>query len=136
MKLTDRLQYFHYSLVHPELNKRSLIYCQTLILKKSCLPLKEILKKSYQKRNHGFLKNRTKNRLFAGKLKKTKSFCENKKKSEINKKKGIPFCCYLPPKLKGLSKIIKDNLCVSYMNDEVRKTFTVSPMISSINVRY
>ena len=38
------------------------------------------------------------------------------------------FCCYVSSK--NLSKSIKDNLYLLYMNDEVKKTFTPCPMIS------
>ena len=58
------------------------------------------------------------------------NFRKNKKKSGINKKKGVPFVVTYHPKLKNLSKIIKGNLYLLYMNDEVKKTFTPSPMIS------
>ena len=58
------------------------------------------------------------------------NFRENKKKSGINKRKGVPFVVTYHPKLKNLSNIIKDNLYLLYMNDEVKKTFTPSPMIS------
>ena len=57
------------------------------------------------------------------------NFRENKKKSGINKRKRVPFAVTYHPKLKNLSKIIKDNLYLLYMNDEVKKTFTPSPMI-------
>ena len=58
------------------------------------------------------------------------NFRENKNKSGINKKKGVRFVITYHPKLKNLSKIIKDTLYLLYMNDEVKKTFTLSPMIS------
>ena len=50
------------------------------------------------------------------------NFRKNKSKSEINKKKGVPFVVTYHPKLKDLSKIIKDNLYLLYMNDGVKKT--------------
>ena len=59
-------------------------------------------------------------------------FRQNKKKSGINKKNGVPFVVTCHPKLKNRSKIIKDNLYRLYMNDEVKKTFTPSPMISFV----
>ena len=62
------------------------------------------------------------------------NFCENKKKSGINKKE-VPFVITYHTKLKNLSKIIKDNLYLLYMNDEVKKTFTPSPMISFCSSR-
>ena len=58
------------------------------------------------------------------------NFRKNKKESGINKKKGVPFVVTYYPKLKNLNKIIKDNLYLLYMGDEVKKTFPLSPMIS------
>ena len=59
------------------------------------------------------------------------NFRENKKKSGINIKNGVvPFIVTYHPKLKNLSKIIKDNLYLLYMTDEVKKTFKPSPIIS------
>ena len=89
MKLTDRLQYFHYSLVHPELNKPSLIYCQTLILKKLC-SLERDFKEKLSEKKSWFFKKSYQEQIIGWEIKKM-SFCENKKKNEINKKKGIPF---------------------------------------------
>ena len=62
-------------------------------------------------------------------------FRENKKKSGINKKKGVPLDVTYHLKLKSLSKMIKDNFYLLYMNDEVKKTFTPSPMISFCSSR-
>ena len=61
------------------------------------------------------------------------NFRENKKKSGTNKKKRLPFLVTYHPKLRNLSKVIKDNLDLLYMNDEVKKTFTPSPMISFLS---
>ena len=58
------------------------------------------------------------------------NFRENKMKSGINKKKGVTFVVTYHPKSKNLSKIIKDNLYLLYINDEVKKTFTPNPMMS------
>ena len=58
------------------------------------------------------------------------NFRKNKKESGINKKKGAPFVVTYHPKLKNLNKIIKGNLYLLYMGDEVKKTFTPSPVIS------
>ena len=53
------------------------------------------------------------------KLKKV-NFRENKK-SERNNKKRVPFVVTYHPMLEGLRKIIKDNLYLLYMNDEVKQ---------------
>ena len=58
------------------------------------------------------------------------SIRENKIKKLINKKKGVPLVVACRPKFKSLSWIIKEKPYLVYMNDEVKKTFTISPMIS------
>ena len=78
--------------------------------------MRKILKNSYEKLNHGFLKECTQNRLLTT-------------KSEINNKNGVPFVGTYHSQLKCLSKIIKDNLYLLYMNDEIKKTFTPLPLI-------
>ena len=57
------------------------------------------------------------------------NFRENNKKSRINNKKGEPIVAIFHLKLKSLSEIIKNNLYLLYMNDEVKKIFTPSLMI-------
>ena len=61
------------------------------------------------------------------------NFRENNKKSRINNKKGVPIVAIFHLKLKSLSKIIKNNLYLLYVNDEVKKTFTPSLMISFLS---
>ena len=60
LKPTHRHQYLYYLSGHPEHTKQSIIHSQTL-RPKACVPLRNILKKSYQKRIHGFLKEGTHN---------------------------------------------------------------------------
>ena len=77
-----------------------------------------------------FLKRRYPEQITGCEMKKI-NFRENKKKSGINRKNGaVPFIVTYHPKLKNLSKIIKDNLYLLYMTDEVKKTFKPSPIIS------
>ena len=63
------------------------------------------------------------------------TFVKIKNKSGINKNKGVPFVVTYHPELKNLGKIIKYNLYLLYMNGEVEKTFTPSPMISFCSSR-
>ena len=128
VKPTDRHQYLHYSSCHPEHTKRSIIYSQTLRLKRLC-SLEKDFKEKLSEMKSWFLKRGYPERIIDYEIEKV-NFRENKKKSGINKRKGVPFVVTYHPKLKNLSKIIKDNLYLLYMNDEVKKTFTPSPMIS------
>ena len=48
----------------------------------------------------------------------------------MNRKDGGLFVVTYYPKLESLSKIIKDNRYLLCMNDEVKKTFTSSPITS------
>ena len=70
---------------------------------------------SYQKWNHGFLSTQNRKRL---------TFVKTKTR-EISRKKGVPFVVTYHLGFRGLS----------YMNDEVKKTFTLSPLISFRNSR-
>ena len=49
--------------------------------------------------------------------------------------KDVPLVGTYHPSLNCLSKIIRDNLHLLYMNDEVKKTFFLEPMISFSSAR-
>ena len=117
VKPTDRHQYLHYSSCHPEHTKRSIIYSQTLRLKRLC-SLERDFKEKLSEMKSWFLKRGNPERIIDYEMEKV-NFRENKKKSGINKRKGVPVVVTYHPKLKNLSKIIKDNLYLLYMNDEV-----------------
>ena len=50
-------------------------------------------------------------------------------------KQGVPLVVTYYPSLNCLSKIIRDNLYLLYMNDEVKKVFSPKPMISFRSAR-
>ena len=58
------------------------------------------------------------------------SIRENKIKKLISIKKRVPLVVTCRPKFKSLSWIIREKPYLVHMNDEVKKTFTISPMIS------
>ena len=58
------------------------------------------------------------------------SIRENKIKKLINIQKGVPLVVTCHPKFKSLSWIIKEKPYLAHVNDDVKKTFTISPMIS------
>ena len=49
--------------------------------------------------------------------------------------KGVPLVVTYHPSLNCLSKIIRDNLYLLYMNNEVKKVFSPKPMISFRSAR-
>ena len=55
---------------------------------------------------------------------------QNKKRE-----KGVPFVVTYHPILNSLSKIIRDNMYLLNMNEEVRKTFSPGPMVSFRSAR-
>ena len=58
------------------------------------------------------------------------SIRENKIKKLISINKRVPLVVTCRPKFKNLSWIIREKPYLVHMNDEVKKTFTISPMIS------
>ena len=118
VKPTDRHQYLHYSSGHPERTKRSIIYSQILRLKRFC-SLEKDFKEKLSEMKSWFLKRVYSERIIDYDEMEKVNFRENKKKSGINKRKGVPVVVTYHPKLKNLRKIIKDNLYLLYMNDEV-----------------
>ena len=55
---------------------------------------------------------------------------DKKKEVYSKKEKRIPFVITFHPRLKILQEIIDKNLFMLYMNEEVKETFALKPMIS------
>ena len=51
------------------------------------------------------------------------------------REKGVPFVATYHPIFNNLSKIIRDNMYLFNMNEEVRKTFSPGPMVSFRSAR-
>ena len=83
VKPTDRHQHVHYSSDHPEHTKQSIIYSQTLRLKR-LVSLEKDFKEKLLKMKSSFLKRRYPEHIIDCKLEKV-NFRENKKKSGTNK---------------------------------------------------
>ena len=107
VKPADRHQYLHYSSGHPEHSKWSIIYSQTLRLKRLCSLFKgNDFKEKLSEIKSWFFKRGYTERIIDYEMEKV-NFCENKKKSAINKRKGVPFVVTYHSKLKNLSKILR-----------------------------
>ena len=61
-------------------------------------------------------------------MKKVRFFPDNLQNKK--REKGVPFVVAYHPILNSLSKIIRDNIYLLNMNEEVRKTFSPGPMVS------
>ena len=74
-----------------------------------------------------FLKRKYLEKLIDNEMKKVRFFPANLK----NKKRenGVPFVVTYHPILNRLSKIVRDNVYLFTMNEEVRKTFSPGPMV-------
>ena len=80
VKSTDRHQYLHYSSGHPEHTKRSIIYIQTLRLKRLCSVEKDFKEKLSEMKSW-FPKRRYPEQIIDYEMEKV-NFRENKKKVE------------------------------------------------------
>ena len=56
-------------------------------------------------------------------------------KRNKREKKGVPFVITYHQSLKNIGRIIHQNLCILYINEEVKSVFTPALMISFLSVR-
>ena len=80
-----------------------------------------------------FLKRKYPERLIDNKMKKVRFFPANLQNKK--REKGVPFEVTYHPILNSLSKIVRDNMYLLNMNEEVRETFSPGPMVSFRSVR-
>ena len=128
VKPTDTHQYLDYTSSHPEHTKKSIVYSQTLRLRRICSFETDFLKRKNEMKSW-FLKRGYPERLIDKEMKKVK-FNHSHFIGKHNSKKGIPLVVTYHPLLKSLSKIISKNLHLLYMDEEVKRVFTPGPMIS------
>ena len=127
-KPTDCHQYLHYGSSHPEHTKRSIVYSQTLRIKRVCSQESDFNEHSLKLKSW-LLKRSYPEKVIDTEMSKVK-FNGVCKRSNNRQEKGIPFVVTFHPKLKVLQNIINKHLCLLYMNDEVKRVFTPKPMVS------
>ena len=59
------------------------------------------------------------------------NFAESRIKTKSDT--GVPFVATYHPRLKAVGKIINEILHLLYMSDEIKETFTPSPIVFLIN---
>ena len=130
MKPTDRHQYLHYLSSHPEHTKRSIVYGQTLCVNRLCSLEKHF---NYDKLNmkEWFIKMGYPESVIEKEIEKV-CFSEQGQKTKKVEKEA-PFVATYDPLLNKLSSIIHRNLCLLYMNQEVKDSFTPGVIVSYIS---
>ena len=127
VKPTDTHQYLDYTSSHPEHTKKSIVYSQTLRLRRMC-SIKTDFLKSKNEMKSWFLKRGYPERLTDKEIKKVK-FNHYHFIGKHNSKKSILLVVIYHSLLKSLSKIISKNLYLLHMDEEVKRVFN-PPLVS------
>ena len=132
-KPTDGHQYLHYDSCHADHIKRSIIFSQTLRLKRICSEKNDLnvhvedLKTWFRKRGYPdyLIKEQVEKA-----LRLTPSDENNSKK--VN---GVPLVVTYNPAFKNLFQVIRKNLQLLYADEEVKKVFSPVPFLSFRSTR-
>ena len=133
VKDTDTHQFLHYTSAHPYHTKKSVVFSQAPRLSQLCTFEKDFeshmagMKQWFAKSDYP--QNFT--NLETNKVK----FSYVEKKYNNNKGKGVPFMVTFQPLLKPLGSILNKNYYLLQMNDEVKKVFSLQPMVSFRSAR-
>ena len=133
VKPTDRHQYLLYSSSHPEHTKRSITFSQILRVSRISSREKDFQDFHCLRIRSWFLKRKYPEKLIDKEMKKVRFFPANLQNKK--REKGVPFVVTYHPILNSLSKIIRDNMYLLNINEEVRKTFSPVPMVSFQSAR-
>ena len=129
---TDYHQYLDYPSAHPNHIKCLIVYSQSLRARSS-FSLESDFLKHCTKMKSWFLKRGYPENMIDEEMKKVKS----SEKSSNNSKgsKGVPFVVTYHPSLNCLSRILKENLSILYMNREAKAVFSPGLMVSFRSAR-
>ena len=133
VKPIDRHQYLHYTSSHPDHTKRSIVFSQTLRISRLCSKREDFNSFCIQMKIW-FPRRDYPEDLIDTEKKKVK-FSPPRKNVNTTNSKGIPFVVTFHPLLKGLNKIIKKNMYILNMDNEVKGTFSSEPMVSFRSAR-
>ena len=132
MKDTDRHQYLHYTSAHFYHTKRSVVLAKLFALV-ICVHLKKTLRDTWLEWNNGLLKKDYWQDLINSEMNEVK-FPDVENKFNNNKEKGTIYVVTFHPLLKSLGSTLNKNYLL-WMNDEVKKVFSLRPMVSFRSAR-
>ena len=135
-KSTDSHQYLHYDSLHAEHIKRSIIFSQTLRLKRICSQ-KNDLDSHVKELENWFSKRGYPAKVISELVNRALISEENVKEKDRHhmKENGVPLVVTYNPNFNNLSFLIRKNLQFLYADPETETVFTPPPFVSSRSVR-
>ena len=126
MKPTDRHQYLHFSSVHPNHTKLSVVFSQTFCISRFCSNESDCSNK--EKMRSWFVKREYSEKLIDSEIRKVK-FHIRETNRKNKSKNGVPFIVTFHPLLNSLYGIIRKNLYLLNMDQRVKEVFSSQPMV-------
>ena len=120
IKATDCHQHLEYMSSHPEHTKKSIIYSQTLCLRRLCSVQQDFEGHKINLRSW-FVKRRYPEEIIEGQMWKVKFNFSMEINFKEKEGKGVPLVVAYHPRLNCLNKIIRENLPLLYTNNKVKK---------------
>ena len=135
-KSTGSHQYFHYDSRHAEHIKRSIIFSQTLRLKRICSQ-KCYLDPHVKELKNWFSKRGYPEKVISEQVNRTLRSEENvkEKNGQHMKENGVPLVVTYNTNFKNLSFLIRKNLQFLYADPETKRVYTPAPFVSFRSVR-
>ena len=130
-KSTDSHQYLHYDSHHTEHIKRSIIFSQTLWLKRICSQ-KSDLDSNVKELNNWFSKTGYPPKVISEQVNRALRSEENVKEKDGQhmKENGLSLVVTYNPNLKNLSFLIRKSLKLLYADPVTKRVFTPAPFVS------
>ena len=134
-KSTDGHQYLHFHSCHASHTKTSIVYSQTLRMKRICFRKSDLivninkLKDWFRERGYPEeIVNKETKRALESSI----SSCNSKpkKNTQGDKQKGTPLVVTYNPFLFHLGQTIRQNIFLLYQDEEVKSVFTPAPFVS------
>ena len=135
-KPTDSHQYLHYNSCHAEHIKRSIIFSQTLRLKRICSQ-KSNLDSHVKELKNWFSKRSYPAKVISEQVNRALKSEENVKErnGQHMKENGVPLELTYNPNFNNLSFLIHKNLQFLYADPETQRVFTPAPFVSFRSAR-
>ena len=127
IKTTDRHQYLHFRLSHPNHTKRSIVYSQGLQVKVICSKKEDFLK-HMRETKLWFLKRGYPENIVEQELGRVESFESSRRANK--KDKCVCLVATYHPLLQSIGRIFHRHLDLLYTDQEVERVFTPGPMAS------